>query len=436
MSQIWKEGRLTPAQKHALVWAIVALAACLGMNAYHYSLEGSKGLYVWNRTGMFRMLILMGFVPASIALLSFPLEKLKNKGAARAFRGLAISLSLLVTLASIGIFGLLVAGPRLGTLEPARLELINPAEGLAPRQSFEATFLSGDPSSTQATGQATTAVAASANSKLPLLRFSFSSDPHWGVDTADESARTNILSGIAERKPDAFFMLGDTVETGSSATQWNFALSDLEAIIPKVPLRPLMGNHDALLGGQYLFRKAFFPSTLKSDSGSPYYYSIDAKAAKIIVLDLPWGTENFGHRQKAWLESVLKEADKTKPIIVLSHSFFYASGYIDPELDKPWYDHYQNIPAITPLLEQYGVDLVISGHNHYEEYLEHNGVRYAIIGAMGGKSDPAPSYISPASKWIAVGIHGRLDVDILPAEVILSFRNETGRLLHEERFTY
>jgi len=436
MSPIWKEGRLTPAQKHALAWAIVALAACLGMNAYHYSLEGAKGLYIWNRTGMFRMLILMGFVPASLALLSFPLEKLKNKRAARAFRGTAIGASLLVTLASIGIFGFLVAGPRLGTLEPAHLQLISPADGITARQPIETAFQSGAPSSAQATKPATVTAAAPTSPTLPLLRFSFSSDPHWGVDTADESARTNILAGIAERKPDAFFMLGDTVETGSSATQWNFALSDLEAIIPKVPLRPLMGNHDALFGGQYLFKKAFFPPSLKSDSGSPYYYSIDAKDAKIIVLDLPWGTENFGHRQKAWLEGVLKEADKTKPIIVLSHSFFYASGYMDPELDKPWYDHYQNIPAISPLLEQYGVDLVISGHNHYQEYLEHNGVRYVVIGAMGGKSDPAPSYISPASKWMAVGVHGWLDVDILPAEIVLSFRNETGQLLHEERFGY
>jgi len=231
-------------------------------------------------------------------------------------------------------------------------------------------------------------------------------------------------------------MLGDTVETGSKAMMWNFALSDLEAIIPKVPLRPLMGNHDALLGGQYLFRKAFFPSSYSSDSGSPYYYSIDAKAATIVVLDLPWGTENFGKRQKAWLEGVLKTADRTKPLIALSHSYFYASGYDDPDLDKPWYDHWQNIPAVSPLFEKYSVDLVISGHNHYQEYLEHGGVRYAIIGAMGGKSDPEPAHVSPASKWLAVATFGRLDVDVLAAEVVLSFRDENGGLLHEERFGY
>lgn len=437
---MWKEGHLSPAQKRALVWATAALAACLAMNAYHYSLEGAKGLYVWNRTGMFRALILMGFIPATVAFLSFPLEKLRNKGASRLFRGLSIALSLIVIVASVGIGAMLIAGPRLGTLEPARLNLINPIDGITPRQAVKTAFQSGSapaaPSGFPSVAPFSAFLAAPSDPTQPLLRLSFSSDPHWGVDTSNGRARTDILANIAENKPDAFFMLGDTVETGSKSMMWNFALSDLEAIMPKIPLRPLLGNHDALLGGQYLFRKAFFPDGFKSDSGSPYYYSIDAKAARIIVLDLPWGTENFNKKQKTWLESVLKKTDRTKPVIVLSHSYFYASGYDDPSYDKPWYDHYQNIPAVTPLFEQYGVDLVISGHNHYQEYLEHAGVRYAIIGSMGGISDPPPKYISPATKWMAVATFGWLDVDILPAEVVLSFRNERGELLHEERFGY
>ncbi|MDP2790331.1 MAG: metallophosphoesterase [Rectinemataceae bacterium] len=429
----WMGGSLATVRKRTLIWALAALGACLAMNAYHYSLEGAKGLYLWNRTGMFRGLILMGFIPLSVAILSLPLEKLKSKRASGIVRGLSIVLSALVILASSGLAALLVAGPRMGSLEPARLELIDPSKGIAPRgalatASLTPAFESGSSSANNARSPIVPAAA--------LLRLSFSSDPHWGVDNSNASARTNILASVAEHKPDAFFMLGDTVETGSKAMQWNFALSDLEAIIPKVPLRPLMGNHDALLGGQYLFRKAFFPSSFSSNSGSPYYYSIDAKAATIVVINLPWGTESFGRRQKAWLEDVLKTADRTKPLIALSHSYFYASGYDDPDLDKPWYDHYQNIPALSPLFEKYGVDLVVSGHNHYQEYLEHNGVRYAIIGAMGGKSDPEPAYISPASKWLAVASFGRLDLDVLATEVVLSFRDENGELLHEERFGY
>lgn len=431
MTNLWKEGHLKPPQKRVLLWAIVAFAACLVMNGYHYSLEGAKGLYVWNRTGLFRMLILMGFIPASIALLSFPLEKLKSKLPSRLCRGASIGLSFLVTLASVSLLVFFIVGPRLGKLEPARLSLINPADGIAPLQVVQTAFQSGTTSTSR-----NTAPSGSSEADKALLRLSFSSDPHWGADNANVSARLGVLASVAEHKPDAFFMLGDTVETGSKAAMWDFALSDLEAVIPKVPLRPIMGNHDALFGGQYLYKKAFFPPSFKTDSGSPYYYSINATAATIIILDLPWGTEEFHRRQKSWLENVLKTASPRKPVIVLSHSFFYASGYDDPDYHKPWYDHYQNIPAITPLFEQYGVDLVVSGHNHYQEFLEHNGVRYAVIGAMGGKSDPEPAYVSPASKWRAVGTFGRLDADITSTGIVLSFRDEAGALLHEERFGY
>jgi hypothetical protein len=221
-------------------------------------------------------------------------------------------------------------------------------------------------------------------------------------------------------------MLGDTVETGNSATQWNLALSDLEALIPNVPLRPILGNHDALFGGQYLYRKAFYPKDFSSDSGSPYYWSINTGSATIVAVDLPWGTEMFGARQKAWLEKTLAAADPRRPLIVVSHSYFYASGYDDPDFGTPWYDHYQNIPALVPLFEKYGVDLVISGHNHYQELLSHNGVTYAIVGSMGGLPDPEPSHHSPYSKWIDVGGHGWLDVSVLPGRLALTFRSETG----------
>jgi len=69
---------------------------------------------------------------------------------------------------------------------------------------------------------------------------------------------------------------------------------------------------------------------------------------------------------------------------------------------------------------------VISGHNHYQELLAHNGVTYAIIGSMGGLPDPEPSYRSPWSQWIHVGGHGWLDVEVLPARLVLTFRSETG----------
>jgi len=353
----------------------------------------------------------MGLFPLGLLAISLPLEKLKHKFHSKIMRGFSLIASFLVSLASLGILAFLIATPRMGTMRQSEISLVNPSIRLElPKRAGE--------------------------SDVALLRLSVGSDPHWGTEKTDTSARSNILASVAEHRPDIFFILGDVVETGSSVSSWNAALADLSAIVPKVPLRPLMGNHDALFGGQHLYKKAFFPEDFSSDSGSPYYYSIETSAATLVVLNLPWGTENFNKTQRDWLESVLSIANPLKPLIVFSHSFYFASGYDDPKLDKPWYDHYQNIPVVTPLFERYGVDLVVSGHNHYMEYLEHRGVRYAIVGAMGSKSDPAPTIVSPASKWIAVATFGHLNIDVLKHEIVLEFKDQLGKTLHEERFRY
>lgn len=435
-------------RRAVLVSALVALALSAVMNGYFYSLQGARGFYVWYPMLALKVLLFMGLVPISLAAVALPLEKLAQKWIMRALRWISLVGSILVGAISIALLAYLIVVPRLGSMEPARLDLIDPSQGIVAKSlQPEAAFSAGGtvggaalsatlPAATIAGGTKKAPSTPLAPLDRPLLRLAFSSDPHWGADTSNAEARTDILKQIAVEQPDTFFMLGDTVETGNSATQWNFALSDLEALIPSVPLRPILGNHDALFGGQYLFRKAFWPKGFSSDSGSPYYWSINAGAATIVAVDLPWGTENFGPRQRSWLEKTLAAADPRKPLIVISHSYFYASGYDDPKTGAPWYDHYQNIPALVPLFEKYGVDLVISGHNHYQELLSHNGVAYAIIGSMGGIPDPEPSYRSPWSQWIKVGGFGWLDVNVLPGRLALTFRSETGEARQSATVSY
>ncbi len=407
-----KSTNVVPGVSHSPIktvgFAIISLILSVVMNLYHFSLEGTGGLYTWHPLLVLKILVVMGLGPLVVAVLYLIFA---NRGPARLailLRWLSLVGSTLVSLGSIALLAFLILVPRSGVLTVPPLSLIDPLKGLIIQNREPSPALSGE------------------RQPVPLLRLSFSSDPHWGAPTSNVQARTQILDQIGKGHRDAFFMLGDTVETGNSVGQWNSALAELGRYIPQVPLRVLLGNHDALFGGQYLFKKAFSPSTFSSDSGSPYYWKLNAGAATIVAVDLPWGTEMFGPKQRQWLEKALAEADHTKPLIVISHSFFYASGYDDPELGTPWYDHYQNIKALVPLFEKYKVNLVISGHNHYQELLSHHGVTYAIIGSMGGLPDPNPTHVSPASLWLAVGKYGWLDVDILPDSMVLTFRSETG----------
>jgi hypothetical protein len=70
------------------------------------------------------------------------------------------------------------------------------------------------------------------------------------------------------------------------------------------------------------------------------------------------------------------------------------------------------------------------------EFLEHNGVRYAIVGAMGSKSDPVPAHVSPASKWIAVATFGHVNINITKDYIVVEFKDQLGKTLHEERIRY
>ena len=250
MTAASKQGTISPAQKRVLIWSSVSLVLGLGMNIYFYSLEGAKGLYVWNQTGLFRTILLASFIPASIAILSFPLEKLKTKVLSKIMRGISLVLSVLVGLGAIGLTGFFIAKPRMGSLQQVRIALVNPGEGIQ-RNTRDLLSFSSTPSQ-QVDKTQTLATSNPDSQAAPLLRMSFSSDPHWGVETANQQARTNVLASIAEHRPDVFFLLGDIVETGSNVSEWNQALVDISSLAPKVPLRPIMGNHDALFGGQYL----------------------------------------------------------------------------------------------------------------------------------------------------------------------------------------
>lgn len=392
------------------VFALVAGFLSLIFNLYHFSLQGTGGLYTWHPLMLLKGILFMGLAPLLLTILYLLVFRAGPVWLRTGFRWLSLSVSAMVSLVSVALLAYLILVPRIGKLDIPQLSLINPVKGIQP--AFHSTTQSSE------------------TAAQPLMRLSFASDPHWGVESSSEDARTKILKSISQHRVDAFFMLGDTVETGNGVEKWNAALADLGKHIPQVPLRVLLGNHDALFGGQYLYKKALFPKDFSSDSGSPYYYTIDSQYVTVVVINLPWGTENFGSRQRRWLERTLASADHTKPLIVLSHSYFYASGYDDPDYGSPWYDHYQNIAKVVPLLEKYKVNLVVSGHNHYQELLSHNGITYAIVGSMGGIPDPKPTSVSPASRWIAVGQFGWLDVDVYKDRLHLVFRGETG----ESRF--
>lgn len=167
-----------------------------------------------------------------------------------------------------------------------------------------------------------------------------------------------MLEAADRRHPEAaFYMIGgDLVNTGYDPGQWDSFVANTEKVFSRKPIAPAMGNHDFLGGsiGPRMFN-AYFPlpnrEGKKADETSNYSFRY-GRAAFIVVNLLDVGG------QTQWLARELRTASEEECdfIVVMFH--------------QPVYNPFKNrtnIPAQqqwVPLFDRYGVDLVLSGHDH------------------------------------------------------------------------
>jgi acid phosphatase type 7 len=253
------------------------------------------------------------------------------------------------------------------------------------------------------------------------LHFAASGDAHFGAGTNRPDLTARIIGQIADPAHgfDCFFSLGDLMGLGAKNAEWQEALTALSPVSSTLPTGFVAGNHDTLFNGIKNYRSLALPETGTSGD-EPLYYRVDTGTVHFLVLDVEWSAETFDKQQSAWLESQLQSLPTGDWKIVLSHGYYYSSGFFYHGYQ--WSDNPETISAITPLFEKYGVDLVMSGHNHQMEYLQKNGITYVICGALGGKPDPSRTYTSPASLWYAIGQYGFADVSINGSQASIIFR--------------
>jgi UDP-2,3-diacylglucosamine pyrophosphatase LpxH len=262
-----------------------------------------------------------------------------------------------------------------------------------------------------------------------LVHAAISSDPHWGSETAFEQDRTAILRQVEKNKYDAFFILGDIGERGDKLAVYEQACTDLNMFVPDVPVRLVMGNHDAAVDASSRFRNYFY-----GRKSAPLNYRIDGGSVHFIVLNMLWGPEDFSSADKKWFESQFDTIPPEDTVIVLSHCFYISSGHSDEAKKEKWYDMPSMMKKVCPLFEKHHVDLVVSGHNHLMDLLEKDGVTYAVCGAMGGALDSDIPYVSPYDIWHTGNSHGFIDLTVYNKKIDLIFCASDGAIL--EKYTF
>jgi predicted phosphodiesterase len=241
--------------------------------------------------------------------------------------------------------------------------------------------------------------------KIPVFTLNippFPCDPEKDVhfifisDTQKHPQRhhkmAELLSKRIKKRPMSFIINGgDIVQDGSVESKWKNFLKASTPYSQKIPIVPVLGNHDYWghddnLSNAPLFFKKYLMTKNDNKDG---YYALNYPQFKLIVLNsnftrLGLNTINL---QKEWLR---KELEKSKNIdqnviITFHHSpitsnlFYY--GPVSIAMRNSW----------IPLFEKSGVvKLILNGHSHLYERSLKNGIMYVVAGPFGGQINFLP----------------------------------------------
>jgi predicted MPP superfamily phosphohydrolase len=254
------------------------------------------------------------------------------------------------------------------------------------------------------------------NNFIKEFSFIYMGDSQADPDTGDYTAWGRLLQQAAndESQP-AFIMIGgDLVNDGNNQDEWDAFFTSGGEALERLKLYPAMGNHD----NTDLYKAIFDLPDNGPEGKEEAFYSFDYGDAHFTVMDSNvMGAAN--QEDIEWLKKDLSQTDKTYKIVMFHHPAYIA---VDIPKDAMRAEVIQD--AFVPIMEEAGVDLVMSGHQHVymRTYPLRNGKPNSegivyLIGTSGGKQ-----YTPCRYDYMSCSIGGQ------PVYSIITV-NETGILI-------
>lgn len=194
-----------------------------------------------------------------------------------------------------------------------------------------------------------------------------------GTANADQAAVYNAYKNYTgSTYTDLWLMLGDNAYNSGTDAQYQSAVFNIYAdMLRQTPLFPTLGNHDgqsadsATETGPYydIFTLPRAGEAGGIASGTEAYYSFDFGNIHFVVLDSFGSNRAANGAMMQWLQMDLQN-NAQEWLIAFWHHPPYSKGSHDSDTEV----ELQNMREIfLPVLENYGVDLVLSGHSHSYE---------------------------------------------------------------------
>lgn len=184
-------------------------------------------------------------------------------------------------------------------------------------------------------------------------------------DTLCGEANRFLREALCRHPQSEFLVCGGDLTERPTNQHWEETFRDIDSVAQHLPLVCVTGNHDYLKGVIVSLERRF---------SLIYSYFVDSKIEDNQVYTFCYGPAQFflldSNRefpylitQRHWLEEELKKSGARWKIVILHHPLFSLKGYNN--LIQRW--------AFNDLIEDYGVDLVLQGHEHaYGRMMRHD----------------------------------------------------------------
>ena len=264
--------------------------------------------------------------------------------------------------------------------------------------------------------------------------FLFFSDMQADPDVGEYSGLGELAAqALMNREaPDLVIIGGDSVNDGGDEEEWRLFHDATGEWFGESTTASVAGNHDsyALLAEQF-----DYPSEAPARPGKGYFYTLSVDPVYLIMLDSTiMGAANESDIK--WLQDVLESdaARRADWIIAVTHHPIWpvTDNPKDEQRAETMRDHF------LPLLEEFGVALILCGHQHvYSRTLPMSGNEAAangrgIVQVMAASGDK-PTYVLGDRSYIAAYAPAQNFV-VLSADsesLVITAYDEEGNIIDE-----
>ena len=218
--------------------------------------------------------------------------------------------------------------------------------------------------------------------------------------STQRAVRDQFLTYSSNMIINGWLWLGDNAYNSGTDSEYQTKVFNVYGtLFNRLPLYPAPGNHDyansgylssAALGTNFPYFSIF---NIPTNSTTEKYYSFNYANIHFISLDSYGSRNNSSSTMYNWLRNDLANNTQTWTIVYFHHAP-YSKGSHDSDNSTEMKDMRQNI---VPLLEQYGVDLVLSGHSHIYERSKFIKGHYGTESTFSNSVYPAGNVVQNSS---------------------------------------